>query len=67
MQNITLAQRIKDARKTENLSQTAAAEKWEIGLGTLRDWEQGRAQPRGLYRDRIEDILGKIERKHGRG
>ena len=55
------AERIKKARAKCSLTQAGAAEAWKISRRTLEYWEQGRSTPRGLYRDRIEQILKEIE------
>jgi putative transcriptional regulator len=52
-----ISQRIKEARIKMNLSQAEAARKWGFTLGAIRDWEQGRKKPRGLYRGKLEVIL----------
>lgn len=61
MQKIAISQRIKSAREKLGLSQGQAAEKWNLRLQTLQQWEHGRREPRGLYRERIETILSEIE------
>jgi len=37
--------RVKLIRRALGLSQEAFAEKYQIPIGTLRDWEQGRTEP----------------------
>ncbi|MCM2475651.1 helix-turn-helix domain-containing protein [Rhizobium sp. CG5] len=37
--------RVKIIRRALGLTQEAFSERYEIPLGTLRDWEQGRAEP----------------------
>ena len=59
--DMQLKERIKSARKSLNLSQQKAAKEWGISVGTLRDWEQGRKAPRGLYSEKIEGILASVE------
>lgn len=63
MQKDSLSHRIISARETAALTQRQAADEWKISVGTLRDWEQGRSEPRGLYRERIEKVLAEIEDK----
>lgn len=63
MQKNIISQRIKKARESLGLSQSQAAEKWNIRLQTIQQWEHGRREPRGLYRERIEKILAEIEQK----
>jgi putative transcriptional regulator len=58
----TIGVRLKAARQKEGLSQSEAAQKWGISKRTLQEWEQGRFEPRGLYRAHIETVLSKIER-----
>jgi DNA-binding transcriptional regulator YiaG len=60
-QKKTIAQRISDALHKTGLTQTEASEKWKINRRTLEDWKQGRREPHGLYRDKIEQVLSKIE------
>ena len=40
-----IALRVQWVRNRTGLSQPAFAEKYNIPVGTLRDWEQGRARP----------------------
>ena len=60
----SIAERIKAERERCGLSQSAAARKWKINLQTLQSWEQGRREPRGLYREALERALrgGKVGR-----
>jgi DNA-binding transcriptional regulator YiaG len=53
---------MRTARATLGLSQAQAAKAWKISLGAIHDWEQSRREPRGLYRERIERILRRIEK-----
>jgi len=57
----TFAQRLLSARKKSGLTQSEAAKKWGISIGALRDWEQDRRKPTGLYKDRLEKILSDSE------
>ena len=57
----TFAARIKDARKKRGLSQPKAAAAWGFNFGTLRYWEEGRRNPFGLYREKLEQVLSEIE------
>ena len=43
-----LGERLYEWRRKNDLSQTEAALKLQISARTLQEWEQGRAQPRGL-------------------
>jgi len=62
-QSTGLARRIQAARKRLNLSQNAAASAWGFSKRTLQQWEQGRREPRGLYLEKIENILAECEAK----
>lgn len=64
-QSYGLARRIQAARKQLGLSQSGAAKEWGISKRTLQQWEQGRREPRGLYREKIESIIAPIEQKRG--
>jgi DNA-binding transcriptional regulator YiaG len=57
-----IAERIKAARQSLGLSQSQAAKAWKLNTRTLQDWEQGARMPSGLYRERIERILRRIEK-----
>lgn len=61
MQKRSIAQRIVAALDKTSLTQGQAAEKWGISRRSLENWAQGRREPRGLYRERIEKILSEIE------
>jgi len=39
------AARVRQARRRSGLTQEAFAERFQLPLGTLRDWEQGRREP----------------------
>lgn len=58
--NLTIADRLREARTKLNLTQEQAAKTWGVSLGTLRDWEQERTQPRGKALKRITEVLGTI-------
>ena len=45
-------------RRALGLSQEEFAEKFQIPLGTLRDWEQGRAEPDQTARAYLKAIAG---------
>jgi DNA-binding transcriptional regulator YiaG len=53
----TIAERLKSARQKLNLSQSEAGAAWGINHRTLQTWEQGSRSPRGLYLERVEQIL----------
>jgi len=52
------APRAKVIRRTLNLTQEAFAARYHIPLGTLRDWEQGRAEPDQPTRAYLRAIAG---------
>jgi DNA-binding transcriptional regulator YiaG len=52
-----LADRLYEWRKKNDLSQGEAALKLKISMRTLQEWEQGRAQPRGLALTAISDAI----------
>ncbi len=54
---VDLASQIRGARERLNLSQSEAAQKWDIPLKTLQNWEQGRSFPRGKTLQRLWPIL----------
>ena len=55
------AVRLRVARKKLGLSRTKAGTTWGIDWRTIEAWEQARHIPTGLYREKIEEILKKIE------
>lgn len=54
----SIGERLKAARERLGLSQSEAAIKWKISKRTLEAWEQGRREPRGLYLEAAQRILG---------
>ena len=59
------ARAVRQARDTSGLSQPAFAERFHIGLGRLRDWEQGRVRPDSVvlaYLRVIEDAPDAVAR-----
>src|SRR5665213_1618160 len=52
------APRAKVIRRALNLTQEAFAARYHIPLGTLRDWEQGRAEPDQPTRAYLRAIAG---------
>ncbi len=52
------APRAKIIRRALNLTQEAFAARYHIPLGTLRDWEQGRAEPDQPTRAYLRAIAG---------
>ena len=55
----TIAEKLKAWRKAHSFSQPDAAEKLGVPVGTLRDWEQARAKPRGLALGMLKQMLEK--------
>jgi DNA-binding transcriptional regulator YiaG len=54
-----IGRRLFAARNNLKLSQDEAAKGWGISVKTLRHWEQGQREPRGLYLEKVEAILAK--------
>ena len=52
---------MKAAREKLGISQAQAAREWGFDLGTFRAWEQEYRKPAGLYREKLEAILSRIE------
>jgi DNA-binding transcriptional regulator YiaG len=57
----SFAMRIKAARKKLGLSQEQAAKSWGFSVGTLEAWEQEYRNPAGLYQEKLEATLKRIE------
>jgi putative transcriptional regulator len=53
--------RAKTIRRTLGLTQEAFATRFQIPIGTLRDWEQGRAEPDQTARAYLRAIAGDPE------
>ena len=43
--NVKLVPRVKTIRRALSMTQEEFAQKFQLSLSTLRDWEQGRCQP----------------------
>jgi DNA-binding transcriptional regulator YiaG len=56
-----IGNRLKSARAKLGLSQSEAAKAWKFSIKTIQTWEQGWAEPRGLYLEKLEKILQRIE------
>jgi DNA-binding transcriptional regulator YiaG len=56
------AEQIKQARERLGLSQAAFARQWGIPKQTISAWETGFRSPHGLYREKLQHILGRIEK-----
>jgi DNA-binding transcriptional regulator YiaG len=57
----SFASRIRAVRKKLRLSQEQAAKDWGFSLETLRAWEYEKRNPYGLYREKLERILNRLE------
>ena len=44
-------------RKELGLTRKQAGEAWGLSWRTLQQWEQGRRQPHGLYKERLEEVF----------
>jgi DNA-binding transcriptional regulator YiaG len=55
-----IGRRLKAAREKLGLTQDESAQKWGFSVKTLRAWEQGWNEPRGLYLEKLEGILREI-------
>ena len=55
-----LSTEISDARKKAGLTQEQAATQWGIPLSTLRHYEQGKREPRGLALTALRSILASV-------
>ena len=53
----TFPARLRAWRKRENLSQSEAALRLNISKRTLQEWEQDRAEPHGLARAAVENVI----------
>ncbi|MSO77502.1 MAG: helix-turn-helix domain-containing protein [Alphaproteobacteria bacterium] len=56
--------RVKTLRRVLGLTQEEFAARYLIPLGTLRDWEQGRAEPDQATRAYLKAIAGDPEAVH---
>lgn len=57
----SISSRLKAAREKLSITQSEAARQWGVSVQAVQLWEQERRQPRGLYLEKIEGILAKIE------
>lgn len=55
---IKLVPRVKTLRSALRLTQEEFAERYQIPIGTLRDWEQSRAEPDATARTYLNVIAG---------
>jgi putative transcriptional regulator len=51
------AEQIRGLRRSLGMSQEAFAQHLSVSISSVRDWEQGRRKPRGLYAKVIEEQL----------
>jgi DNA-binding transcriptional regulator YiaG len=61
MMKESFAKRMKAVRKKLGISQAEAAKEWGFDLGTFQAWEQEYRNPAGLYREKLERILKRLE------
>src|SRR4051794_16429956 len=61
MAEVRLLPRIRTLRRALSLTQEEFAARYRIPLGTLRDWEQGRAEPDQTARAHLRAIAGDAE------
>jgi ribosome-binding protein aMBF1 (putative translation factor) len=59
----SFAKRIITARQKAGLSQSEAARKWGFSYGLMSMWESGKRNPSGLYREKLERFLRRIEKQ----
>ena len=53
--------RIIEARKKLGIGQRKAAKLWGFDDSTIQAWEHERRQPQGLYREKLEEVLRRVE------
>jgi ribosome-binding protein aMBF1 (putative translation factor) len=53
--------RIIEARKKLDIGQRKAAKLWGFDDSTIQAWEHERRQPQGLYREKLEEVLRRVE------
>jgi len=51
------AEQIRDLRQSLDMSQEAFAQHLGVSISSVRDWEQKRRRPRGLYARMLEQQL----------
>ncbi len=61
MSRMRLVPRAKTLRRALDLTQEEFATRYQIPIGTLRDWEQGRAEPDQPARAYLKAIAGASE------
>jgi DNA-binding transcriptional regulator YiaG len=55
------AERIRELRRSLGMSQEAFAHHLGVSVSSVRDWEQKRRRPRGLYARAIEQQLAQSQ------
>ena len=60
---VDLPQAIQATRDKLGLSQSQAAQAWDIPLGTLQNYEQGKRKPRDFALKMLEQIIASAETK----
>jgi DNA-binding transcriptional regulator YiaG len=55
------AARILAAREKAGLGQRRFARMLGVGCSTVQHWEHGRREPHGLYQERLEALLRRVE------
>jgi putative transcriptional regulator len=53
----TTADQIREFRRSLGMSQEAFAQHLGVSISSVRDWEQGRRKPRGLYARLLEQQM----------
>jgi DNA-binding transcriptional regulator YiaG len=48
-------------RKKLGIGQRKAAKLWGFDDSTIQAWEHERRQPQGLYREKLEEVLRRVE------
>jgi putative transcriptional regulator len=61
MAGVKILSRLRSIRRALDLTQEEFSERYQIPLGTLRDWEQGRSEPDAPARAYIKAIRGDPE------
>jgi DNA-binding transcriptional regulator YiaG len=63
---MTYPQRISNARIQLGLNSLEASRLWGFSPSTFYAWEVGTRNPAGLYRQKLERVLQKIENPNGK-
>ena len=62
----TLGRRIRRAREREGLTLAALADKVGVTAAAIYNWELG-TQPRGVNKEKLEEVLGKLSKGISKG